>query len=277
MKKTLLALSALTVAVASPALAAQDLSAYGNQPYASPYNQQVSANNYGMNPYANQQQYGYGNPAAGQQAQQQYAPQQQAYNNPYGAPANNQYNNYQPASGSSNNSRWPYWYLGLNAGAAIRQNDNWKNSSGSGHLDNNVGGEGSVTLGYQPSAFRYEAELGFADQNISQGSSSGNTKTTKLMGNAIYDFDMNGFSPFLGAGLGGVKVALTPTNPAAVDGNGVRPAYQLIGGVSVKNVFPETDLSLAYKYLDALGNLKADNSKFDYSSHTLEAGARFRF
>lgn len=278
MKKTLLALSALTVAAATPALAVdQSANQYGN-PYATQNNTQ-----YGVAPYANNQ-YGYQSPAVGYQ---QYTPQtqQMAYNNPYAPvnnPANNNarsnsYNNFEPAAGS-NNAKWPFWYVGLNAGAVMPGSDDWQRGAASGEfdLDNDIGV--SATLGYKPSNFRYEVELGYVSQSIDAAGSNGDSEATKLLGNVLYDFDLgNNISPFLGAGLGAVNVQISPTNAAGIDGKDYAPAYQLIGGVSLNNVLPQTDISLAYKYLDTFSDLKEDGAEFEYSAHTLEAGARLRF
>ena len=275
MKKSLLALSALTIAAATNAHAAD--------PYAQAYvpqgnAQYIANNNYGMNPYANQN--GYATQAAGYQQAYQPASQQTVYNNPYGANARNSaYNNFEPAAGSSsaNSSKWPFWYVGLNAGSTISGDDDWERGAAKGEFDTDNSIGVSAALGYKPSNFRYEVELGYTAASIDAPASNGDVKATKVMGNVLYDFDMNGVSPFLGAGLGGVSVKVTPNNAAGIDGADTAPAWQLIGGVSVDNVLPQTDVSLAYKYLDTFGDLKEDGAKYEYSSHTIEAGARLRF
>jgi opacity protein-like surface antigen len=264
MKKTLLALSALTVAAFAQNSNAADM--YANQ-YSGQYGmapQQYAPQQYAANPYPPQQNpYPNGNPYA--QAPQQYAPPPQAYNN------------IQPRSGRDF-SYFPFWYLGINVGDTFGGADKWKRGAARGSLDNNSAISYSAAIGYKPSNFRYEVELGYTDRDIDSGTSSGSIKAGKLMANALYDIPTNwGVSPFLGAGIGAVHADISPTNPATADGASTRFGYQLIAGASINDVFPQVDASLAYKYLDAPGEFKEDGAKFEYSSHTVEAGMRYRF
>ena len=210
--------------------------------------------------------------------QYNYAPQQYAAAQQYNQAA--AYNNYAPAAGrsSADSSRWPYWYVGLNAGVNFTSASDWEKGAASGDFDTKEAVSYSASIGYQPSNMRYELELGQSEQDLDAAATTGKIKATKLMANAIYDFGTNsGVVPFLGVGLGAVKADVTPTNVPTVNGASTKPAYQLIAGASAKEVLPQTDLSLAYKYLGTFSDFKEDTTKFEYNAHTIEAGAKFRF
>lgn len=175
-------------------------------------------------------------------------------------------------------NRWPYWYAGLNAGFVVTSQDDWKRTGASGEFDLDEAFTYSGSIGYQPNNFRYEVELGAADQGVGTTGHHGDINMYKLMANVIYDFNnAGGFFPFLGVGAGAVKLDVAQTNSAAISGNDTTAAYQLIAGLNLGEVFPQTNLQVDYKYLDSFSDFEIGSTDVEYNAHTVEAGLRFRF
>jgi len=173
--------------------------------------------------------------------------------------------------------KWPYWYAGLSSGVTASTQDDWERTGASGEFDTDAGFGYGVALGYQPTNLRYELEFGAANQDIGTTGSSGDISTYKLMFNVLYDFDAAGFSPFIGAGLGGIRADVSQSNTAAISGDDTTAAWQLIAGLNLGEVLPQTNLHVDYKYLDTFSDLEVGTTEYEYNAHTVEAGLRFRF
>lgn len=192
---------------------------------------------------------------------------------------------------------WPNWYVGLNAGVTFL--DDQDISGGvTGNADSDAGWAGAVSLGYAPpstmqpfSNMRFEAELGYhfhgLDSLVLSGTptaTNGDIKAMSYMGNLYYDFrNESGWTPYLGAGAGGARVMLSKNSGI---GNTDRQdnvfAYQFMAGVFyAPRSMPMTEWGIGYRYFvaqdpefaSATTPIKLD----DFTAHSVELGARFRF
>lgn len=168
-----------------------------------------------------------------------------------------------------------------------------ENSFGTG-----IGGQ--AALGYDFGNFRLEGEIGFArDKQDSYvaivpptGKIPADVKQKSLRGmiNAYADFGKGPIRPYVGAGVGLVRVKLDffgprapfPTEPPRqlIKDSDTRFAYQLIGGLAVP-VSERAAITLQYRWLDA-GTIKPLDSRNeivtrDHKGHNVDLGLRLNF
>lgn len=135
--------------------------------------------------------------------------------------------------------------------------------------------------------WRGEAEVARRNLNlssVSNATASGDVQATSLMGNALYDVDMDGsLKPYIGAGVGFAKVQLNNTSPfggSTINDSDTAPAFQAIAGAGYA-LNPTLDLFADYRYFttaDASYTTAAGAStSMDFSTHSVMAGLRFRF
>ncbi len=181
------------------------------------------------------------------------------------------------------------FYIGAAAGVNIPQDSKFDLATGadpSAELDK--GPTGLATGGYRfESGLRFEAELGYRTSDVddvADVSGSGDVSALSLMGNALFDFDLDGpVTPFVGIGAGLAHVdfdGVTPVGGSAVNDDDLSLAVQAIAGAAVR-LTDQLDLTLDYRYfaapdvelsLDSGG--RADSS---YKTHNIMLGLRFSF
>ncbi len=156
--------------------------------------------------------------------------------------------------------------------------------------------------------WRTEIEFSYRDNDIDSvaadgagfsgwptGSIAGDMTTLAVMGNIIYDFDVNSsVTPYIGAGAGaafidpdiaGSLAAGAPTSPLSIAYGGSKTtfAYQAIAGFAF-GLADGLMLDISYRYFgtakqDFAGTLNGAPAKFDVgnSSHSAFAGLRWNF
>lgn len=157
-------------------------------------------------------------------------------------------------------------------------------------------------IGYEFAPFRTEFELGYQknDADYSDGTeiyrgiplphyrydfADGNVNTTTYMANGYYDFKLgNGFTPYLGAGLGLATVKLSDMRNESWhhsygDSDTVF-AYQFMIGASYA-LDKNWALDLSYRYVGT-ANSSSDNgwgtkTDFEFYSHNFLLGGRYTF
>jgi len=159
-----------------------------------------------------------------------------------------------------------------------------------------AGWGGLATLGYKwASGVRAEAELSgrIAKVTTFNGAApwAGKQWDTSAMFNVLYDFDVGvPFTPFVGVGLGGsdlvwgdnFRVPTQPT-PTVYDGDGFRPAWQGIAGVSY-DVTPKVTVALDGRLKGSFGHYSfhgsvvgRDITNFSYKTKSVFATVRYSF
>ncbi len=139
------------------------------------------------------------------------------------------------------------------------------------------GVRGEIVFGYRKNDFD-EIELdGFGSADL-----SGDIWATTAMANVYYDIHLDRLGadgivwsklrPFIGAGIG---MGYFEADSGLGHEGDIAMTYQGLTGMSYA-LNPQWDTTLTYSYLSALGT-EFDGVDFDYRSHNLMAGLRFRF
>jgi opacity protein-like surface antigen len=196
-------------------------------------------------------------------------------------------------SSAQANERWPRWYLGLSGGYTTMTDQDISSSTGASQVSLNSGYSFGGSVGYLPSssapilnALRLEAEVTHHTNDIDSvtvsGASvagSGDFSTTAYMANVFYDFPTNSaWSPYVGAGLGLASLHFSRSSGAGnSDETTTEFAYQAMLGMGYTPAsLPNTQWSLGYRYL-ATSDASFGNASVEYSTHSIEVGAKFRF
>lgn len=195
----------------------------------------------------------------------------------------------------------PYgWYLGVEGGWS-HMNDvssSAGNSAFTVSLDEGFAGGGVV--GYAFGGFRLEGEVVDRQNNLNtftdtvtfrngfqrtfNGGASGDINVLAGMVNAYYDFlPLNSFHPYIGAGVGGARVALDSIAfngfPVASQAS-IAAAYQGIVGASYF-FNPNVSVSLDYRYFGTTGesytNASGHSFNLDTGSHNVLLGLQYHF
>lgn len=135
--------------------------------------------------------------------------------------------------------------------------------------------------------WRAEVEIGYRAneiEDIGSVNGSGDAKALSGMINGYKDFDLgNGWEPYLGLGVGAVRVeadGYSPVSTSSIDDRDTAFGYQGIAGIAW-SVSDNVALTADYRYLatDDLSLRTAGGSSVDaeYRSHTVMLGLRFSF
>lgn len=186
-------------------------------------------------------------------------------------------------------------YVAAEAGAAWQQNIN---AHGSGEVKFDTGFRGDVIFGYNFSeSFAAELETGVIDNSIS--SIAGNTLSSfgasastyeiPILVNAIYRLPLKGgWTPYVGAGVGGAATYLTAKNVplfgfssnSSYSSTDFTFAYQATAGL--KYAINETmEVGIAYKFIGTTDHSwSANNVNFDTDgtmTHAMLANFTWKF
>jgi len=155
-------------------------------------------------------------------------------------------------------------------------------------------------LGYDFGALRAEVEIGYLTNEVNDalavgfgsGPVEGDFSVLSFMVNGYYDIHTPNFSlvPYLGVGIGGASIdahiiapLLAPSQ--VVDDSATVFAYQLMAGFGW-NVSPSITLTADYRYFATTDPEFTPGNRFgpgspdltsDYSNHSFNLGARFKF
>lgn len=157
-------------------------------------------------------------------------------------------------------------YVEGSIGAVTQDSLDWEGTS----YDMDSGWSGAVAVGTTMwTHWDVEAELSYDKMDYSCCSS--HTKETRLMLNATRNFDVGGFTPYIGAGVGAAWVTYGYSGYHA---DATEAAYQLIGGVRVPlgdnwSIFGE------YRYQNLFSDARADGIDWEHSGHNFLFGARY--
>ena len=141
-------------------------------------------------------------------------------------------------------------------------------------IDHNLGFDVDLTAGYDFGLVRAEAELGYKRASVDEVQldtdfvpstnptepydANGKVSVLSIMGNILFDFgDEDGWSGFLGAGLGWARVKYNVSIPVFQrqgdvgfsDSDGTI-AWQILAGIR-KSISPNLDLGLKYRFFNA--------------------------
>ena len=136
-------------------------------------------------------------------------------------------------------------------------------------------------LGLSNEAGRVELELGYRENDFDElkgvGSSSvdlgGDITSESLMVNIYYDFETEGFYPFLGVGVGGAIIEADIDGADSEDDSVL--AYQVMLGGSYTSSFG-LSIDLQYRYY-ATGDPDFGEVDSEYRTHNLMIGLRQSF
>lgn len=177
-------------------------------------------------------------------------------------------------------------YITLGGGLSILDDVGVAGNGIGRNLDTNNGWAAMVAGGIGVmNGLRLELEL--AQRKNSFDNANGDARATTLMGNVLYDIPVSvlGFTPYIGAGLGGARTSLnnvvTGTGLGTVDDSDMVFAYQGIAGVSAP-VSNNLTVSLDYRYLSTFQDPEyrtstGINATSEYSDHTIMLGFRWSF
>jgi len=157
-----------------------------------------------------------------------------------------------------------------------------------GEVSFDTGYAGIASIGYKwTNGFRFELEFGGRKNDVDGvspgGSDSGSVNSLSLFGNLLYDFGWGAFSPYIGAGVGGVHVnASNYRGPGGlvVDDSDNVFGVQGIAGIGYM-IAPDIQLFADYRYLyaddpDLKTNAGVD-AQSEYTNHTVLLGVRVSF
>jgi opacity protein-like surface antigen len=190
------------------------------------------------------------------------------------------------------------WYFGADVGANWVQDNQFDFGTGVGPAISDFNNAAQYDTGWaltgsvgwaSPSAWRFEAELGYRANDMDLFSSAtaaslfrtGEMSQFTVMANVLHDIPVGtSLSLSLGAGVG---AAFVNVDDGELDESDTTFAWQLIGGLNWA-VGSNTDLTLTYRYLNAGGPevsgphlAHIDTEHFDsLDNHTLSVGVRFR-
>ncbi len=187
--------------------------------------------------------------------------------------------------------RWPRWYIGLTGGFTVMSDQDISGSTGASQISLDSGYGLGASIGYLPSSsapilnsLRLEAEITHHKTDIDSVTingagvaGNGELYSTAYMANLFYDFPTNSaWSPYIGGGIGFAQIHLD--NAAGnTDETAVEFAYQALAGFGYSPAsLPNTQWSIGYRYL-ATTDADFGNMDMEYSTHSVEAGAKFRF
>jgi opacity protein-like surface antigen len=190
------------------------------------------------------------------------------------------------------------WYF-EGAGGGSWQSDYDFDISGPGTvgvLDFDTGFNVSGAIGYQTGNWRLEGETVYFESNVDSFSSivsaplDGKSEIIGAMFNAIYEFDLGGIRPYIGAGVGAARAYMKNIGPSGgipldVDAETTLFAYQAKAGISIA-LTDTLDLFGGYRYFGSFdafdisvstpgpsGSFTADRVEI----HSVEGGLRFYF
>ena len=188
-------------------------------------------------------------------------------------------------------------YISLGAGwnNLMDSADKASNLTGKTRYDDGYAIVGAVGYGWG-NGFRTELEAGYRNNAIKSGTfnginvrPSGTFNSLSLMTNVIYDFNLGGFVPYVGAGVG---IARLTSNEISVGGTQVDDqdmqfAYQGIAGIAY-GVTENIKLDLGYRYFGTTnpsfmaGSARAGGPtgatlRTEYGAHTVLLSVRYEF
>jgi len=198
--------------------------------------------------------------------------------------------------GADAHARDDGFYIGVGAGYNI-PHDQDLDISNSNNPENQtieqLGGPGALgAFGYKyEEGWRAEIEAGFRTSEvdgISDGAGSGDVDAWTLIVNGLYDFEADGFTPYLGAGAGVAFLNYSRVTPVN-DVNGTTSlnrladpnlALQAIAGVSFE-IFDDVELTTQYNFL-AVPEVEVDTgtglrSRSEFYDHLFTVGLRYTF
>lgn len=177
-------------------------------------------------------------------------------------------------------------YITLGGGLSILDDVGVAGGGFGRNLDTNNGWAAMVAGGIGVmDGLRVELELAHRDNSFENA--SGEVTASSLMANVLYDIPVRlaGFTPYIGAGLGGARLNLenvvTGTGLGTIDDSDMVFAYQGIAGVSAP-ITNNLTVSLDYRYLSTFEDptyrtSTGINAASEYSDHTIMVGFRFSF
>lgn len=186
---------------------------------------------------------------------------------------------------------YPYWYIGLNAGITYVDDADVTGAS-TGTVEHDSGASFGASLGYNPHGtgslidyLRFEVEVRAESADLDSfgtATATNDVQSVAYMANIFADLRVyETWTPYVGAGLGFADVELdSPT--LSVDDSDNALAYQFMAGVGyAPRSLPNTEFTLGYRYF-ATDDLEFSNNAsaavdYEYSSHNIEVGTRFKF
>ena len=159
------------------------------------------------------------------------------------------------AGGAAAQNMWEGLYLGGAAGITLPDDSDIEGSGIRTDAELDYGPALSGVVGYDlPGPFRTELELNFRTNDVDEiGSASGGgeLRSYGALVNLFYDFALGGgFTPYVGAGIGGARLVADGISPVAgtnINGHDTVLAYQGIAGVAY-GLSPSTAITLDYRY-----------------------------
>ena len=194
-----------------------------------------------------------------------------------------------PAAASAQTPGWMAGvYLGAGAGWNIAEDSEIEGTGLNGDVEYDDGYAGFFTFGGKLWGFRGEGEFGYRKNDVDSvtggGGGNGDVSVLSYMGNVLFDIPTGTqWVPYIGGGIGGARVDLDTSLPAAgvsVDSDETGWAYQGIVGVTY-HVNENLGVFADYRYFDTedISYRASNGTRFetDYTAHTLSVGLRYVF
>lgn len=183
------------------------------------------------------------------------------------------------------------WYLGMNTNMSFQTKGDSDVSNVTNSIEYKDGWGISGYSGYAwGNGLRTEGELNYRHSSaddisgVNSGTAGGGIHNLSLMGNLLYDFDLDArITPYVGAGVGVSRVGadnLRTINGATLDDNRYKLAYQGIAGFSL-DLEGNWAFTADYRYF-ATPNVKFDSNtgargETENASHNIMMGVRYAF
>ena len=184
------------------------------------------------------------------------------------------------------------FYIGVGAGYNMPHDQDLDIPNTNQTIEHSGGPGGLAAVGYKfEGGWRVEAEGGYRTSTvdgISDGQGDGDVDAWSMIVNGLYDFEADGFTPYIGVGAGVAMLNFTDVSPVN-DVNGATSlnrsadpnlALQAIAGVAFE-IFDDVELTGQYNFL-AVPEVEVNTgtnvrSRSEFYDHLFTVGLRYTF
>jgi opacity protein-like surface antigen len=176
-----------------------------------------------------------------------------------------------------------FWYVGLFGGASFADDIEFEDDIGEVELGLDTGFNVGGVLGVDFSDyFRGEVELSYAQYGLDDCEAEGLVKCAPpdgdlsafyALANLWFDFDVGGFSPYIGGGVGGAMLDID--SPPIGDDSAWGLAFQAGGGIRF-DLGETVSVDLGYRF-KGIPDISLGDFDSELYSHNAQIGVMFEF
>ena len=174
------------------------------------------------------------------------------------------------------------YYASVSGLFVLPRDTEWSDSEGAVDIPMK-NGFGVLAAGgrFLASGLRVELELGYRNYDFEKETRvkpEGDFSTVSLMANGIYSFDLEGFRPYAGLGLGLAKHSAEIDTAIGVGGTGEARvfAYQVLAGVGYP-LSDRAEVLLGYRYFGTAEGDYGQGVSMVPANHNFEVGLLYSF